>query len=115
MHLYEFDFLSAIMKILIQNRSSWKLGLMNHCNLGFQTSLNLTWSQITLLTRYLNVIKLIYVDCIYDHINPRYISHSSDILSIRFKHTRILRFFGLYKKYLKILDTKANFQAFVFL
>ncbi len=74
MHLYEFDFLSAIMKILIQNRSSWKLGLMNHCNLGFQTSLNLTWSQITLLTRYFNVIKLIYVDCIYDHINPRYIS-----------------------------------------
>jgi hypothetical protein len=41
--------------------------------------------------------------------------HSSDILSIRFKHTRILRFFGLFKKYLKILDTKANFQAFVFL
>jgi hypothetical protein len=29
--------------------------------------------------------------------------HSSDILSIRFKHTRILRFFGLFKKYLKIL------------
>ncbi len=26
--------------------------------------------------------------------------HSSDILSIPFKHTRILRFFGLYKKYL---------------
>jgi hypothetical protein len=41
--------------------------------------------------------------------------HSSDILSIQFKHTRILRFFGLFKKYLKILDTKANFQAFVFL
>ncbi len=41
--------------------------------------------------------------------------HSSDILSIRFKHTRIIRFFGLLKKYLKILDTKANFQAFVFL
>jgi hypothetical protein len=39
--------------------------------------------------------------------------HSSDILSIRFKHTRIIRFFGLFKKYLKILDTKANFQAFV--
>ncbi len=30
--------------------------------------------------------------------------HSSDILSIRFKHTRIIRFFGLLKKYLKILD-----------
>jgi hypothetical protein len=30
-------------------------------------------------------------------------------------HTRIIRFFGLLKKYLKILDTKANFQAFVFL
>jgi hypothetical protein len=29
--------------------------------------------------------------------------HSSDILSIRFKHTRILRIFGLLKKYLKIL------------
>jgi len=41
--------------------------------------------------------------------------HSSDILSIRFKHMRILRFFGLLKKYLKIFDTKANFQAFVFL
>jgi len=41
--------------------------------------------------------------------------HSSDILSIRFKHTRILRIFGLLKKYLKILYTKANFQAFVFL
>jgi len=41
--------------------------------------------------------------------------HSSDILSIRFKHTHILCFFGLFKKYLKILDTKANFQAFVFL
>jgi hypothetical protein len=41
--------------------------------------------------------------------------HSSDILSIRFKHTRIIRFFGLLKKYLKILDTKANFQAFVLL
>jgi hypothetical protein len=39
--------------------------------------------------------------------------HSSDIRSIRFKHTRIIRFFGLFKKYLKILDTKANFQAFV--
>jgi hypothetical protein len=53
--------------------------------------------------------------------NPKYLGgpsglgHSSDILSIRFKHTRILRFFGLFKKYLKILDTKANFQAFVFL
>jgi hypothetical protein len=32
------------------------------------------------------------------------IIHSSDILSIRFKHTRIIRFFGLFKKYLKILD-----------
>jgi hypothetical protein len=42
-------------------------------------------------------------------------SHSSDILLIRFKHTRILRFFGPFKKYLKILDTKANFQAFLFL
>jgi hypothetical protein len=42
-------------------------------------------------------------------------NHSSDILSIQFKHTRILRFFGLFKKYLKILDTKANFQAFVLL
>ncbi len=41
--------------------------------------------------------------------------HSSDILSIRFKHTRILHIFGLLKKYLKILYTKANFQAFVFL
>jgi hypothetical protein len=41
--------------------------------------------------------------------------HSSDILSIRFKHTRILRIFGLLKKYLKILYTKVNFQAFVFL
>ncbi len=41
--------------------------------------------------------------------------HSSDILSIRFKHTRILRIFGLFKKYLKILYTKANFQTFVFL
>jgi hypothetical protein len=41
--------------------------------------------------------------------------HSSDILSIRFKHTRILRIFGLFKKYFKILYTKANFQAFVFL
>ncbi len=40
---------------------------------------------------------------------------SSDILSIRFKHTRILRIFGLFKKYFKILYTKANFQAFVFL
>jgi hypothetical protein len=30
--------------------------------------------------------------------------HSSDILSIRFKHTRIIRFFGLFKKYLKILE-----------
>jgi hypothetical protein len=39
--------------------------------------------------------------------------HSNDIFSIRFKHTRIIRFFGLLKKYLKILDTKANFQAFV--
>jgi hypothetical protein len=43
------------------------------------------------------------------------VHHSSDILSIRFKHTRILRIFGLLKKYLKILYTKANFQAFVFL
>jgi hypothetical protein len=42
-------------------------------------------------------------------------NHSSDILSIRFKHTCILRIFGLFKKYLKILYTKANFQAFVFL
>jgi len=42
-------------------------------------------------------------------------AHSSDILSIGFKHTRILRIFGFFKKYLKILDTKANFQAFVFL
>jgi len=41
--------------------------------------------------------------------------HSSDILSIRFKHTRILRIFGLLKKYFKILNTKANFQAFGFL
>jgi hypothetical protein len=41
--------------------------------------------------------------------------HSSDILSIRFKHTRILRIFGLFFKYFKILYTKANFQAFVFL
>jgi hypothetical protein len=41
--------------------------------------------------------------------------HSSDILSIRFKHTHILRIFGLLKKYLKILYTKVNFQAFVFL
>jgi len=41
--------------------------------------------------------------------------HSSDILSIRFKHTRILHIFGLLKKYLKILYTKVNFQAFVFL
>jgi hypothetical protein len=40
-------------------------------------------------------------------------NHSSDIRSIRFKHTRIIRFFGIFKKYLKILDTKANFQAFV--
>jgi hypothetical protein len=40
---------------------------------------------------------------------------SSDILSIRFKHTCILRIFGLFKKYFKILYTKANFQAFVFL
>jgi hypothetical protein len=39
--------------------------------------------------------------------------HSSDILPIWFKHTRIICFFGLFKKYLKILDTKANFQAFV--
>jgi hypothetical protein len=39
--------------------------------------------------------------------------HSSDIRSIWFKHTRIIRFLGLFKKYLKILDTKANFQAFV--
>jgi hypothetical protein len=31
-------------------------------------------------------------------------NHSSDILSIRFKHTHIIRFFGLFKKYLKILD-----------
>jgi len=30
--------------------------------------------------------------------------HSSDILSIRFKHTRIIHFFGLFKKYLKILE-----------
>jgi hypothetical protein len=44
-----------------------------------------------------------------------WLNHSSDILSIRFKHTRILCFFGLFKKYLKILDIKANFQAFVFL
>jgi len=29
--------------------------------------------------------------------------HSSDILSIQFKHTRIIRFFGVFKKYLKIL------------
>ncbi len=45
--------------------------------------------------------------------NHHYENHSSDIRSIRFKHTRIIRFFGLLKKYLKILDTKANFQAFV--
>jgi hypothetical protein len=32
------------------------------------------------------------------------LDHSSDILSIRFKHTHIIRFFGLLKKYLKILD-----------
>jgi hypothetical protein len=43
------------------------------------------------------------------------LNHSSDILSIRFKHTRILRIFGLFKKYFKIFYTKANFQAFVFL
>jgi hypothetical protein len=43
------------------------------------------------------------------------LGHSSDIRSIRFKHTRIIHFFGLFKKYLKILDTKANFQAFVLL
>jgi hypothetical protein len=41
------------------------------------------------------------------------LSHSSDIRSIRFKHTRIICFFGFFKKYLKILDTKANFQTFV--
>jgi hypothetical protein len=40
--------------------------------------------------------------------------HSSDILSIRFKHTRILRFFGLFKKYLKILDTKALIKPLYF-
>jgi hypothetical protein len=44
-----------------------------------------------------------------------YAKHSSDILSIRFKHTCILRIFGFLKKYLKILYTKANFQTFVFL
>jgi hypothetical protein len=49
------------------------------------------------------------------HRKPKHLYHSSDILSIRFKHTRIIRFFGLFKKYLKIFDTKANFQAFVFL
>jgi hypothetical protein len=54
--------------------------------------------------------------CIFDFAFIRLqSSHSSDILSIRFKHTCIIRFFGLFKKYLKILDTKANFQAFVFL
>jgi hypothetical protein len=47
--------------------------------------------------------------------SPYYLTHSSDILLIRFKHTRIIHFFGLFKKYLKIIDTKANFQAFVFL
>jgi hypothetical protein len=41
--------------------------------------------------------------------------HSSDILSIQFKHTRILRIFEPFFKYFKILYTKANFQAFVFL
>jgi hypothetical protein len=42
-------------------------------------------------------------------------NHSSDILSIRFKHTRILRIFGLFYKYFKIIYTKANFQAYLFL
>jgi hypothetical protein len=46
--------------------------------------------------------------------NPKLLKHSSDILPIWFKHTRIIRFFGLFLKYLKILDTKANFQAFVY-
>jgi len=48
-------------------------------------------------------------------VHPLDQTHSSDILSIRFKHTHILRIFGLLKKYFKILYTKANFQAFVFL
>jgi hypothetical protein len=34
----------------------------------------------------------------------KYIKHNSDILSIRFKHTRIICFFGLFKKYLKIFN-----------
>ncbi len=46
---------------------------------------------------------------------PREDKHSSDILSIRFKHTRILCIFGLLKKYFKIFYTKANFQTLVFL
>jgi hypothetical protein len=62
--------------------------------------------QLNIFNRKLLVIKKNYPICFV---------HSSDILSIRFKHTRILRFFGLLRKYLKILDTKANFQAFVFL
>jgi hypothetical protein len=60
-------------------------------------------------------VQLIISICIHGKFRLLTTSHSSDILSIRFKHTRILRFFGLFKKYLKILDTKANFQAFVFL
>jgi hypothetical protein len=33
----------------------------------------------------------------YNHSFEFNYHHSSDILSIRFKHTRILRFFGLFK------------------
>jgi hypothetical protein len=41
-------------------------------------------------------------------------SHSSDIRSIRFKHTRIIRFFGLLKKYLKILEnTLSSLSLFI--
>ncbi len=55
------------------------------------------------------VKKIVWLQIVYNN------GHSSDILSIRFKHMRILRIFGLLKKYFKILYTKANFQTFVFL
>ncbi len=62
---------------------------------------------------HLHSVQIIFINLIRHHFiywhttihyNYNNVRHSSDIRSIQFKHTRIIRFFGLFKKYLKILD-----------
>ncbi len=70
---------------------------------------------INYLPTYLYFVTFVQPTYLFTHIRTYYIpmshpltylnlAHSSDILSIRFKHTHIIHFFGLFKKYLKILD-----------